>query len=91
MIRDFVVSMDPSLKTFSELWEESTQRLRVMQNILKMAFARQWSYDSAYQRILLRTADIQDGKRLGSTHVILDDEFSISSRQLWVFAGHRWR
>lgn len=69
---------------FSGKREESTQRLRVMQNILKVAFARQWSYDSAYQRVQLRTADIQDGKRPGSTFVILNDEFSMSSRQLGI-------
>jgi hypothetical protein len=47
---------------------------------------KRWSFPPSYDTVLCRMSDILQGKRPGSDLVILDDEFSLASRQLWEFA-----
>ncbi|RSL43180.1 hypothetical protein CEP54_015183 [Fusarium duplospermum] len=54
--------------------------------IFNSATQRMWSFPLSYRKVLRRIEEIQQGKRSGSDLVILDDEYSPSSRQLWEFA-----
>jgi len=77
---------------FKRLRQQHKERSRVnlptLQGLLKSKINEQWIFrkDSGYERILERTLEIQEGKRPGTDLVILDDEFSPTSSQLWEFA-----
>jgi hypothetical protein len=47
---------------------------------------KRWNFPSRYDIVRRRIEDILQGKRPGSDLVILDDEFSPTSQQLWEFA-----
>lgn len=52
----------------------------------KSAARDRWITPPIYGIVRQRMSDISDGKRAGSDLVILDDEFSFTSRQLWEFS-----
>lgn len=54
--------------------------------IFNSATRKTWTFPSNYRKVLRRIDEIQQGHRHGSELVILDDEYSPSSQQLWEFA-----
>jgi hypothetical protein len=44
--------------------------------------SRRWSFDGDYEKVMVRTTEIKDGKRPGSDLVILDDEYQPSGQLL---------
>jgi len=56
-----------------------------VQKTFNSAACKTWSFPPDYNIVRKRIEEIQMGKRPGSDLVILDDEFSPASRQLWEF------
>ena len=51
-----------------------------------MTTCTRWVASPTYDVVRQRLSDIRDGKRPGSDLVILDDEYSFASKQLWEFS-----
>jgi hypothetical protein len=80
MVRGYV------LDTCLVVWQ-ARQAARVVDskqatNIFSSAVQKTWTSPSDYQKVIRRMEEIKRGQRPGSDLVILDDEFSIASRQL---------
>ncbi|KAH8889396.1 hypothetical protein GQ53DRAFT_652574, partial [Thozetella sp. PMI_491] len=56
------------------------------QSILESTSRNRWTYPPEYNIVRSRTEEILQGRRPGSDLVVLDDEFSPASKQLWEFA-----
>jgi hypothetical protein len=54
--------------------------------MFKSALQKEWTFQPQYDIVRLRTEDILRGKRPGTDLIILDDEFSPASQQLWEIA-----
>lgn len=57
-----------------------------LQEIFKSAIRKEWRIQPQYDVVRRRTKEILQGKRPGTDLIILDDEFSPASQQLWEFA-----
>lgn len=66
--------------------EEVFKKIGALEELLRTAAQRQWKPPNGYERVLERSAEIEQGKRPGSDLVILDCEWSVSSGQLWELA-----
>jgi hypothetical protein len=64
----------------------ASPNLRPFREAFELAARKTWTIPPQYRRVRSRIDDIMQGKRRGSDLVILDDEFSAGSRQLWEFA-----
>jgi hypothetical protein len=60
--------------------------LSAARNTLESASRKRWTYPPEYNIVRCRTEEILQGSRPGSDLVVLDDEFSPASGQLWEFA-----
>lgn len=60
--------------------------LRAAHNVVQSASQTRWAYPPSYDVVRRRTEEILQGSRPGSDLVVLDDEFSPASGQLWEFA-----
>ena len=60
--------------------------MRFLRNVFQSAVRVKWKSSPAYERVQELTHEIAQGKRAGSDLVILDDEWSPGSNQLWEFA-----
>jgi len=60
--------------------------LRLARGKFESAARKQWTFPPSYDIVRERIEDILHGKRPGSDLVVLDDEFSPASHQLWEFA-----
>jgi hypothetical protein len=56
--------------------------LRDLQKSFTTAMSRRWSFDGNYEKAMVRTTEIKEGKRPGSDLVILDDEYLPSGQLL---------
>jgi hypothetical protein len=65
---------------------KTTIDLKAARRTFESTAQKQWAFPPSYNIIRDRVEEIQQGKRPGSDLVILDDEFSPASRQLWEFA-----
>lgn len=57
-----------------------------LQEMFKSAIRKEWRIQPQYDVVRRRTKEILQGKRPGTDLIILDDEFSPASQQLWEFA-----
>ena len=57
--------------------------LRPLQQAFKATTCTRWVASPTYDVVRQRLSDIRDGKRPGSDLVILDDELSFASKQVW--------
>jgi hypothetical protein len=60
--------------------------LRPLQEAFKATTCTRWVASPTYDVVRQRLSDVRDGKRPGSDLVILDDEYSFASKQLWEFS-----
>jgi len=60
--------------------------ITLLQEMFKSAIRKEWAFQPQYDIVRSRTEEILQGKRPGTDLIILDDEFSPSSQQLWEFA-----
>lgn len=60
--------------------------LKKCQTIFDSSSRKQWTFPPSYNTILRRIDEIRQGTRPGSDLVVLDDEYSPVSDQLWEFA-----
>jgi hypothetical protein len=61
-------------------------QIELFRETFKVATRRQWTFPPRYEIVRSRMAEIAQGKRPGTDLIILDDEFSPASQQLWEFA-----
>ena len=66
--------------------EKATKDTKSAQAILETSMRNQWAFSAEYKTVQKRMLEIQQGLRPGSDLVILDDEFSPASSQIWEFA-----
>jgi hypothetical protein len=66
--------------------EKATKDTKSAQAILETSMRNQWAFSAEYKTVQKRMFEIQQGLRPGSDLVILDDEFSPASSQIWEFA-----
>lgn len=66
--------------------ENTAINLRVARRAFESATRKRWTFPLQYKIVCRRIEAILQGKRPGSDLVILDDEFSPASRQLWELA-----
>lgn len=60
--------------------------LDAARNTLESASRKRWAYPPEYNIVRCRTEEILQDSRPGSDLVVLDDEFSPASEELWEFA-----
>ncbi|OCK93026.1 uncharacterized protein K441DRAFT_153431 [Cenococcum geophilum 1.58] len=66
--------------------EKTITKTKLLREAFESAVRKRWSFSPDYDIVRNRTFDIQKGTRAGLDLVILDDEFSPASGQLWEFA-----
>lgn len=66
--------------------EKTTIDVRVVRETFLAMARKRWNFPSRYDIVRRRIEDILQGKRPGADLVVLDDEFSPTSQQLWEFA-----
>lgn len=66
--------------------ELSVEKINTFREVFQSAAQKMWISPPYYDIVRRRASDIGQGKRPGSDLVILDDEFSPASRQLYEFA-----
>jgi hypothetical protein len=54
--------------------------------MFKSATRQEWTFQPQYNIVRSRMEEILQGRRAGTDLIILDDEFSPASQQLWEFA-----
>jgi hypothetical protein len=65
---------------------EATIDHRLVRETFSFMARKRWSFQPHYDIVRCSMYNILQGKRPGSDLVILDDEFSLASKQLWEFA-----
>lgn len=66
--------------------ENTTIDIRLFRETFNSAVRKKWEFPPYYNTVRRRILEILQGKRAGSDLVILDDEFSPASSQLWEFS-----
>ncbi|KAJ3531460.1 hypothetical protein NM208_g8870 [Fusarium decemcellulare] len=71
---------------FEALKNRTAVNFRTVRKAFDRTTRKRWTFPSHYDVVRRRTEEIMEGKRPGSDLIILDDEFSPASGQLWEFA-----
>ena len=66
--------------------EKTTIDIRLLRETFNSAARKRWEFPPYYNTVRQWISEILQGKRAGSDLVILDDEFSPASSQVWEFA-----